>query len=147
MMHDCALTEDYFILLDMPLCFEPEVRRLAVAVAVAVVTSNAQRFAAALLCRRAGATAILDHLKCSQMPVTQRIVKEGSLPFTFNKSRKSRFGLMPRYATSEDAIKWCVRAVTGTGCHAPAANVYDVRVGRVSSMLDATTAGSRCQRW
>ena len=106
MMHDCALTEDYFILLDMPLCFEPEVRRLAVA--VAVMTSNAQRFAAALLRRRAGATAIPDHLTCSQMPVTQRIVKEGSLPFTFNKSRKSRFGLMPRYATSEDAIKWCV---------------------------------------
>lgn len=26
MMHDCALTEEYFIFLDMPLCFEPEVR-------------------------------------------------------------------------------------------------------------------------
>jgi carotenoid cleavage dioxygenase-like enzyme len=105
MMHDCALTEDYFILLDMPLCFEPEVRHLAV---VAAVISNACRFAAALLCRRAGAAAIFDHPMCSQMPVVQRIVKEGSLPFTFNKSRKSRFGLMPRYATSEDAIKWCV---------------------------------------
>jgi hypothetical protein len=37
----------------------------------------------------------------------QRIVKEGSLPFHFDKSRNSRFGLMPRHATSEDAIKWC----------------------------------------
>jgi carotenoid cleavage dioxygenase-like enzyme len=31
MMHDCALTEDYFILLDMPLCFDPEVRYGALA--------------------------------------------------------------------------------------------------------------------
>lgn len=59
MMHDCALTEEYFIFLDMPLCFDPE-----------------------------------------------RIVKEGSLPFHFDKSRKSRFGIMPRYATNEDAIRW-----------------------------------------
>jgi carotenoid cleavage dioxygenase len=59
MMHDCALTEAYFVFLDMPLCFEPE-----------------------------------------------RIVKNGTLPFHFDKSRPSRFGLMPRYAKSEDAIKW-----------------------------------------
>ncbi len=36
----------------------------------------------------------------------QRIVKKGTLPFHFDKSRPSRFGLMPRYAKSEDAIKW-----------------------------------------
>lgn len=105
MMHDCALTEDYFILLDMPLCFEPEVCHVAV-VAVGI-SSMLCCIVAAHPCRRPATTAVLHHLTCSQMHVMQRIVKEGSLPFTFNKSRKSRFGLMPRYATSEDAIKWC----------------------------------------
>lgn len=110
MMHDCALTEDYFILLDMPLCFEPEVLHLPV---VAVVTSNALLHGSCPLLQARWHHTILDHLKWSPMHVMQRIVKEVSLPFTFNKSRKSRFGLMPRYATSEDAIKWCVHVAMG----------------------------------
>ena len=35
----------------------------------------------------------------------QKIVKEGTLPFVFDKSRKSRFGLMPRDGKHESAIK------------------------------------------
>lgn len=59
MMHDCAMTEDYFIILDMPLFFEAD-----------------------------------------------RIVKNGTLPFHFDTSRPSRFGLLPRYADDESGIRW-----------------------------------------
>lgn len=59
MMHDCAITEDYFIILDMPLFFEPE-----------------------------------------------RIMKNGTLPFVFDKQAGSRIGLLPRRAIDESDIKW-----------------------------------------
>eukprot|EP00899_Mesostigma_viride_P017268 jgi/Mesvir1/25542/Mv01786-RA.4 len=36
------------------------------------------------------------------------MVKEGKLPFVFDKSRPSRFGLLPRYARDESEIKWFV---------------------------------------
>lgn len=59
MMHDCAITQDYFVILDMPLFYLPE-----------------------------------------------RIVKDSTLPFLFDRDAGSRIGLLPRYATDESGIMW-----------------------------------------
>ena len=36
----------------------------------------------------------------------QEMVKSKTLPFVFDNTLPTRFGILPRYATSEDAIKW-----------------------------------------
>lgn len=59
MMHDCALTEKYFILMDSPLVFDPQV-----------------------------------------------MIKKGSLPFVFDKSRPVRFGVVDRYANNASSLRW-----------------------------------------
>ncbi|XP_057524031.1 carotenoid 9,10(9',10')-cleavage dioxygenase [Amaranthus tricolor] len=59
MMHDFAITENYAIIMDLPLYFKPK-----------------------------------------------EMVKEKKLIFTFDSSKKSRFGVLPRYAKNESTIKW-----------------------------------------
>lgn len=34
------------------------------------------------------------------------MVKEGTSPFVFDKSRPSRFGVLPRYASDASQIRW-----------------------------------------
>jgi hypothetical protein len=36
----------------------------------------------------------------------QTMVKSGGLPFVFDKSRPTRFGVLPKKATSPDGIRW-----------------------------------------
>lgn len=36
----------------------------------------------------------------------QEMVKSGTLPFVFDTQLPTRFGVLPRYAKNEDAIKW-----------------------------------------
>nr|XP_017255823.1 PREDICTED: carotenoid 9,10(9',10')-cleavage dioxygenase 1-like isoform X1 [Daucus carota subsp. sativus] len=59
MMHDFAITENYAIIMDLPLYFRPK-----------------------------------------------EMVKENKLIFTFDGSKKARFGVLPRYAKNELLIKW-----------------------------------------
>ncbi|KAF5752656.1 carotenoid cleavage dioxygenase 1 family protein [Tripterygium wilfordii] len=59
MMHDFAITENYAIFLDLPLCFKPK-----------------------------------------------EMVKEKKLIFSFDETKKSRFGVLPRYAKDELLIRW-----------------------------------------
>ncbi|ONK59741.1 uncharacterized protein A4U43_C08F10000 [Asparagus officinalis] len=58
MMHDFAITENYAIFMDLPLCFRPK-----------------------------------------------EMVK-GQLIFTFDSTKKARFGILPRYAKSDTLIRW-----------------------------------------
>lgn len=39
------------------------------------------------------------------LPV-QVMVKEGTLPFLFDKTRAARFGVLPRYAKDASEIRW-----------------------------------------
>uniref|UniRef100_A0A161ZU45 carotenoid 9,10-dioxygenase n=1 Tax=Daucus carota subsp. sativus TaxID=79200 RepID=A0A161ZU45_DAUCS len=59
MMHDFAITENYAIIMDLPLYFKPK-----------------------------------------------EMVKEKKLIFTFDATKKARFGVLPRYAKNELLIKW-----------------------------------------
>nr|CAD33264.1 carotenoid cleavage oxygenase [Solanum lycopersicum] len=59
MMHDFAITENYAIMMDLPLCFRPK-----------------------------------------------EMVKKNKLAFTFDATKKARFGVLPRYAKNESLIKW-----------------------------------------
>nr|AAT68189.1 carotenoid cleavage dioxygenase 1 [Petunia x hybrida]WRM38006.1 carotenoid cleavage dioxygenase 1 [synthetic construct] len=59
MMHDFAITENYAIMMDLPLCFRPK-----------------------------------------------EMVKNNQLAFTFDTTKKARFGVLPRYAKSEALIRW-----------------------------------------
>ncbi|OMO69765.1 Carotenoid oxygenase [Corchorus capsularis] len=59
MMHDFAITENYAIFLDLPLCFRPK-----------------------------------------------EMVKEKKLIYSFDASKKARFGVLPRYAKDELLIRW-----------------------------------------
>ncbi|XP_059311574.1 carotenoid 9,10(9',10')-cleavage dioxygenase-like isoform X2 [Lycium ferocissimum] len=59
MMHDFAITENYAIMMDLPLCFRPK-----------------------------------------------EMVKNNKLAFTFDGTKKSRFGVLARYANNEALIKW-----------------------------------------
>ncbi|XP_058225268.1 carotenoid 9,10(9',10')-cleavage dioxygenase 1-like isoform X2 [Rhododendron vialii] len=59
MMHDFAITENYAIIMDLPMYFRPK-----------------------------------------------EMVKDNKLIFTFDATKKSRFGILPRYAKDELLIKW-----------------------------------------
>nr|AIX87533.1 carotenoid cleavage dioxygenase 1A [Lycium ruthenicum] len=59
MMHDFAITENYAIMMDLPLCFRPK-----------------------------------------------EMVKNNKLAFTFDGTKKARFGVLARYANNEALIKW-----------------------------------------
>ncbi|XP_006345443.1 carotenoid 9,10(9',10')-cleavage dioxygenase 1 [Solanum tuberosum] len=59
MMHDFAITENYAIIMDLPLCFRP-----------------------------------------------MEMVKNNKLAFTFDATKKARFGVLPRYANNEALIRW-----------------------------------------
>ncbi|XP_049389173.1 carotenoid 9,10(9',10')-cleavage dioxygenase 1 isoform X2 [Solanum stenotomum] len=59
MMHDFAITENYAIIMDLPLCFRPK-----------------------------------------------EMVKNNKLAFTFDATKKARFGVLPRYANNEALIRW-----------------------------------------
>lgn len=59
MMHDFAITENYAIMMDLPLCFRPK-----------------------------------------------EMVKNNKLAFTFDATKKARFGVLARYANNEALIKW-----------------------------------------
>ncbi|TMX00574.1 hypothetical protein EJD97_000546 [Solanum chilense] len=59
MMHDFAITENYAIMMDLPLCFRPK-----------------------------------------------EMVKNNKLAFTFDATKKARFGVLPRYANNEALIRW-----------------------------------------
>ncbi|KAM7472514.1 hypothetical protein LguiA_010697 [Lonicera macranthoides] len=59
MMHDFAITENYAIIMDLPLYFRPK-----------------------------------------------EMVKENKMIFTFDTTKKARFGVLPRYAKNELLIKW-----------------------------------------
>ncbi|XP_009589876.1 carotenoid 9,10(9',10')-cleavage dioxygenase 1-like isoform X1 [Nicotiana tabacum] len=59
MMHDFAITENYAVMMDLPLCFRPK-----------------------------------------------EMVKNNQLAFSFDVTKKARFGVLPRYAKSEALIKW-----------------------------------------
>ena len=36
----------------------------------------------------------------------QEMIKKGTLPFVFDESLPTRFGVLPRYAEDEDAMRW-----------------------------------------
>ncbi|KAL2933283.1 Carotenoid 9 10(9' 10')-cleavage dioxygenase 1 [Bienertia sinuspersici] len=59
MMHDFAITENYALIMDLPLYFRPK-----------------------------------------------EMVKEKKIIFTFDSTKKARFGVLPRYAKNESLIKW-----------------------------------------
>lgn len=51
------------------------------------------------------------------------MVKEGTLPFKFDKKRVARFGMLPRYARDASEIRWfetegvmCFHVVSHAGC-------------------------------
>ncbi|GAB4814752.1 hypothetical protein N2152v2_001798 [Parachlorella kessleri] len=45
-------------------------------------------------------------MDCPLVLKPERMVKEGKLPFIFDKSRPARFGVLPRYAKDAAGIKW-----------------------------------------
>ncbi|KAK6162990.1 hypothetical protein DH2020_002831 [Rehmannia glutinosa] len=59
MMHDFAITENYAIFMDLPMCFRPK-----------------------------------------------EMVKEKKIVYSFDSTKKSRFGILPRYAKNELLIRW-----------------------------------------
>ncbi|KAG6406276.1 hypothetical protein SASPL_133876 [Salvia splendens] len=59
MMHDFAITENYAIFMDLPLCFKPK-----------------------------------------------EMVKDKKFIYSFDPTKKARFGVLPRYATNEMLIRW-----------------------------------------
>ncbi|XP_042007666.1 carotenoid 9,10(9',10')-cleavage dioxygenase 1-like isoform X1 [Salvia splendens] len=59
MMHDFAITENYAIFMDLPLCFRPK-----------------------------------------------EMVKDKKFVYSFDPTKKARFGVLPRYATNEMLIRW-----------------------------------------
>ena len=38
--------------------------------------------------------------------VSQEMVKKRTLPFVYDDSQPTRFGILPRYAQNEDAMRW-----------------------------------------
>ncbi|KAL0397574.1 UNVERIFIED_CONTAM: Carotenoid 9,10(9',10')-cleavage dioxygenase, partial [Sesamum calycinum] len=86
MMHDFAITENYAIFMDLPLYFRPE--NLP-----GEMPKNSSNN---------GAFENFD----VKLLLSLEMVKEKKLMFTFDPTKKARFGVLPRYAKNELLIRW-----------------------------------------
>ena len=89
-MHDCAMTQSYFVVLAPPLLFQPEVGP-----AVAWSTLAQLRPASHAVC-----------MVMTRMPCVLQAIAKGRLPFVFDKSEPLRFGLLPRMDADATNLRW-----------------------------------------
>lgn len=128
MMHDCALTKNYMLLVDVPLVFDAKVPACLppgpLGSQPVVLTAQDGRKMDGDEAAQVHAVAALpgSDLQLLAAPwLFQVMIKENKLPFVL-KDRPMRIGVVPRAATSADEIRWfasepvmCFHTCNGAG--------------------------------